>query len=292
MLLLLEQCLNGLQFGLLLFLLAAGLTLVFGIMTSSTSHTARSTWWFISPRRSRPGPSSSGAAGARGDACGRHGGRGRRCGGSTGATIRPRARHVRADPVLQRACPHRLGPGCGCCSRIGSTPGAALPACTSDLPYRHHRHGAFGRARTYVRSCARGSACSSAPAPPTAKWSARSASTSIYSIRSCSASARWRRSPADAGADSDRADRHRREYSDPRIRGDHRRHRPIRGAFIAAIRRARRYGRARLSDRPVATSSPRVLPRRRARASSMLIYLVMAVVLVLRPAGLFPVAGK
>src|SRR3954447_22667334 len=29
---LLEQCLNGLQFGLLLFLLAAGLTLVFGIM--------------------------------------------------------------------------------------------------------------------------------------------------------------------------------------------------------------------------------------------------------------------
>ena len=32
MLLLIEQCLNGLQFGLLLFLLAAGLTLVFGIM--------------------------------------------------------------------------------------------------------------------------------------------------------------------------------------------------------------------------------------------------------------------
>jgi branched-chain amino acid transport system permease protein len=32
MLLLVEQCLNGLQFGLLLFLLAAGLTLVFGIM--------------------------------------------------------------------------------------------------------------------------------------------------------------------------------------------------------------------------------------------------------------------
>ena len=32
MLLFIEQCLNGLQFGLLLFLLAAGLTLVFGIM--------------------------------------------------------------------------------------------------------------------------------------------------------------------------------------------------------------------------------------------------------------------
>ena len=32
MLLVVEQFLNGLQFGLLLFLLAAGLTLVFGIM--------------------------------------------------------------------------------------------------------------------------------------------------------------------------------------------------------------------------------------------------------------------
>src|ERR1051326_8889006 len=32
MLYFIEQCLNGLQFGLLLFLLAAGLTLVFGIM--------------------------------------------------------------------------------------------------------------------------------------------------------------------------------------------------------------------------------------------------------------------
>src|SRR3974377_2207049 len=32
MLLLFEHCLNGLQYGLLLFLLAAGLTLVFGIM--------------------------------------------------------------------------------------------------------------------------------------------------------------------------------------------------------------------------------------------------------------------
>src|SRR5262250_1768985 len=32
MLLFIEQCLNGLQFGLLLFLLASGLTLVFGIM--------------------------------------------------------------------------------------------------------------------------------------------------------------------------------------------------------------------------------------------------------------------
>src|SRR6201988_1231811 len=32
MLLLIEQCLNGIQLGMLLFLLAAGLTLIFGIM--------------------------------------------------------------------------------------------------------------------------------------------------------------------------------------------------------------------------------------------------------------------
>ena len=31
-LLVVEQCLNGLQFGVMLFLMAAGLTLVFGIM--------------------------------------------------------------------------------------------------------------------------------------------------------------------------------------------------------------------------------------------------------------------
>jgi len=43
MLVLIEQSLNGLQFGLLLFLLAAGLTLVFGIRILSISRTARST---------------------------------------------------------------------------------------------------------------------------------------------------------------------------------------------------------------------------------------------------------
>ena len=40
-LLLFEQGLNGLQFGLMLFLLAAGMTLVFGIMDMITSRTAR-----------------------------------------------------------------------------------------------------------------------------------------------------------------------------------------------------------------------------------------------------------
>ena len=45
MILFLEQSLNGLQFGLMLFLLAAGLTLVFGIMDTLTLAMARSTWW-------------------------------------------------------------------------------------------------------------------------------------------------------------------------------------------------------------------------------------------------------
>jgi branched-subunit amino acid ABC-type transport system permease component len=43
--LILIQFLNGLQLGVLLFLLAAGLTLVFGIMDFVTWRTARSTCW-------------------------------------------------------------------------------------------------------------------------------------------------------------------------------------------------------------------------------------------------------
>ena len=40
------QCFNGLQLGILLFLVAAGLTLVFGVSwTSSISRTACSTCW-------------------------------------------------------------------------------------------------------------------------------------------------------------------------------------------------------------------------------------------------------
>ena len=92
MLLFIEQCLNGLQLGLLLFLLAAGLTLVFGIMDLvNLAHGslymlgayfaatfAALTGSFVARRR----------AGARGDAARRHGGRGHRaCAGSTAATI-------------------------------------------------------------------------------------------------------------------------------------------------------------------------------------------------------------
>ena len=92
MLLLIEQFLNGLQFGLLLFLLAAGLTLVFGIM--DLVNLAHGSLYMLGayfaatftaltgslPRRRR--------AGAGGDAAGRHGAsRWSPCAGSTAATI-------------------------------------------------------------------------------------------------------------------------------------------------------------------------------------------------------------
>jgi len=54
MILFLEQSLNGLQFGLMLFLLAAGLTLVSASWTRSTSRTARSTWSAPTSPRQRP----------------------------------------------------------------------------------------------------------------------------------------------------------------------------------------------------------------------------------------------
>ena len=44
-LLLVEQALNGAQFGLMLFLLAAGLTIVFGVMDMINLAMARCTWW-------------------------------------------------------------------------------------------------------------------------------------------------------------------------------------------------------------------------------------------------------
>ena len=51
----LEQCLNGLQFGLLLFLLAAGLTLVFGIM--NLVNLAHGSLYMLGAYSLRPSPS-------------------------------------------------------------------------------------------------------------------------------------------------------------------------------------------------------------------------------------------
>ena len=92
MLLVVEQFLNGLQFGLLLFLLAAGLTLVFGIMDlvnlahgSLYMMGAYFAATFAAVDRQLP---ARRAAGARCDAGARHRARNEsRCGISTGATI-------------------------------------------------------------------------------------------------------------------------------------------------------------------------------------------------------------
>ena len=69
----------------------------------------------------------------------------------------------------------------------------------------------------------------------------------------------------------------------------------IRGAFIAAILVGLldTIGRAFLPDLlRLVMSFARRRRRSRRRSSSMMIYLVMAIVLVVRPQGLFPVSGK
>jgi branched-chain amino acid transport system permease protein len=68
----------------------------------------------------------------------------------------------------------------------------------------------------------------------------------------------------------------------------------IRGAFIAAIfvGLIDTVGRAYLPDMFKLVLSPSAASTAGPAVSSMLIYVVMALVLVVRPAGLFPVANK
>ena len=111
-----EQCLNGLQFGLLLFLLAAGLTLVFGIM--DLVNLAHGSLYMIGAYFAATFAAWTGSfvlgvvlALAR-HARRRHGGRGGRDAPALRPRpSRPRARHLRADPVLQRAGAADLGAG-------------------------------------------------------------------------------------------------------------------------------------------------------------------------------------
>ena len=113
--LVLEQTLNGLQYGVMLFLMAAGLTLVFGIMNLvNLAHgslymvgaylaTAFAQWTGSFVLRRRAGPA--------GDAAGRHRGRDRRAPDALRArSSRPGAGHVRPHPLLQRADRDPVGP--------------------------------------------------------------------------------------------------------------------------------------------------------------------------------------
>ncbi len=115
MLLFLEQCLNGLQFGLLLFLLAAGLTLVFGIM--DLVNLAHGSLYMVGAYFAATFVASTdsfllGAILALGATV--LVGMARRGRGDAPAlrprSSRSRARHVRADPVLQRAVRIVWGP--------------------------------------------------------------------------------------------------------------------------------------------------------------------------------------
>ena len=158
MLLVVEQVLNGLQFGLMLFLLAAGLTLVFGIMDivnlahgSLYMMGAYFAATFVGVDRQFRARRAAGAAA-------------RRCCSAWSLEVvalrhalrprpsRPGAGDLRADPVLQRAGAADLGPGrpvrCRC--RAWLTVPVADPArrALSGLPPRDHR----GR-RCWSRCC-------------------------------------------------------------------------------------------------------------------------------------------
>ncbi len=237
MLLFIEQCLNGLQFGLLLFLLAAGLTLVFGIMDLvNLAHGSLYMMgaYFAATFAALTGSFVLGArARAGGDAAGRHGGRGDRA----AAALRPRpsrpgARHLRADPVLQRAGAADLGAGgpATCRCRPGSTPRSrSCPACY----YPAYRFaiivvGAGGRAAAL---CPR-HAHAHRHADPRRRLEPRDGRRARHQHQAAlHAGVRARRRARracrpDAGADPDRADRHGREHPDPRLRRHrHRRHR-------------------------------------------------------------------
>ena len=126
MTLFIEQCLNGLQFGLLLFLLAAGLTLVFGIM--DLVNLAHGSLYMIGAYFAATFAAWTGSfvlaavLGVAATLDRRHGG------GSRGDAqalrprpSRPRARHLRAHPLLQRSGAADLGAG-------GPEPAAALVA--------------------------------------------------------------------------------------------------------------------------------------------------------------------
>ncbi len=138
MLLVVEQFLNGLQFGLLLFLLAAGLTLVFGIMDLvNLAHGSLYMMgaYFAATFVAWTGSFLLGVVLA------------------LGATLllgivlefvgaaaslrprssRPRAGDVRADPVLQRGGAADLGPGGAGAAAAGLADGAGRRSCPASI---------------------------------------------------------------------------------------------------------------------------------------------------------------
>src|SRR6476646_9426500 len=185
---------------------------------------------------------------------------------------RPRARHLRSAAVLQRAGAARLGAG-----RDDAAAAAADAHCGPDhsrrvlsaLPPGHHlrRAGSGG-----IPLCA-GDAHPARHADPRRRFQSRDGRRARRQhqaplhagVRPLRRACRLRR--RDAGADPYRADRHGREHSDPRLRGDHhRRHRlDPRRLRRRDHRRPHRYARPRLSARHAA---PHAQHQRRADAGA------------------------
>ena len=191
--LVLEQALNGLQFGLMLFLLAAGPD----ARVRHHGHDQPGARLALHGRRLPRAPGWSALTGSfllgvarRGRAHGavRHGARGRRCcARSTRATTFAGARHLRADPDPQRGVQHdlRQRPAAArapaaLAGPVELLPGPALPG----LPPADHRRRPGARAAALPPGARRrGWACWSAPAPRTARWRPPWASTSGASSR-------------------------------------------------------------------------------------------------------------
>src|SRR5262249_24569080 len=168
-------------------------------------------------------------AGARRRAHRRHGGRSdRHAKALWPRPPRPGARHIWPDPVLQRAGADRLGPGriepaiAGVAEHLDRDPAGSR---LSDLSHRHHRDCACSRAAALSPGHAHAAPYADPGGrlqPRDDRRARRQHQPALYARVRPRRRACCPRRP-DAGADPDRADRHGREHSVPRVRGDHHR---------------------------------------------------------------------
>ena len=305
MTLFIEQCLNGLQFGLLLFLLAAGLTLVFGIM--DLVNLAHGSLYMIGAYFAATFAAWTdsfvlGAVLALGATL---------LVGMAVEVIVMRRLYGRdhLDHVLgtfglilffDEAVRLIWGPE-GMSLPLPSwlnTPVQIVPGFQySAYRLRHHRGVAGGR-RLPLRA---GDAHAHRHADPRRRVQPRNGRRARRQHQAAlHAGVRARRRArracrADAGADPHRADRHGREHPHPRLRHHRdRRHRldprRFRGGDLVGF--IDTLGRSYLPDLLRMVLSKEAASTAAPALSSMLIYLLMAIVLVVRPEGLFPAGGK
>ena len=154
MILVVEQVLNGVQLGVMLFLMAAGLTLIFGIM--NVINLAHGSLYMVGAYVAAAAFAATGSfllgarRRARGGDRGRPRARDRRLPHALRARpSRPGAGDLRPDPVLQRGGAHAVGldRALHAGARFPERPGrAAARRALSGLPAGDHRGRARGRA--------------------------------------------------------------------------------------------------------------------------------------------------